>query len=144
MSNSSAQLMYRIFHPTTARGVYSHRSYCSEKGLDVPEGFSEFYMEMLCRHDPDATNTPTIYTDVFLRGSLTAENSRDKIFGFTDALQFSRWFSPYEIKMLSHFGFKVAKMQVEVYGIFEHQMITSQGVFYNTEILEVFSLEDFK
>lgn len=128
---------YRVFHPVTGRGAYSHLSYCDKNGIGIEFDMKHLYELMIDRHSSDYKRHPMLFDDTKLFSNVVTD---DVIYGFNTLDQFKMWFSHEDRELLDKLGFKLLKMSVSECIIYKKQMVIPFDHFMWCNVDEVFNL----
>lgn len=135
--------MFRIAHKITARGVYSHNSYCYLESLPYEHPYLEDISTLHGSYE-NTKRTPCRGYDVFISSSLNplVDNTTKYIYGFNTLDDLKRWFSIDERTTLKGLGFHVLELEVEEYALYTRQMITPLEHFKSCVLINTLPLQD--
>lgn len=135
--------MYRICHKVTARGVYSHNSYCYQKDL------SQYHYDELDRMAERHGSSDNIKRTPCRGDEQWIEDTMDKplcfwdlIYGFNSLEQLKRWFNYEELEMLHNYGFHIITLEVNNYCLYSKQMVVDLNDFLNYDVVEVLNINE--
>ena len=129
--------MYRVAHPTTLHGVYTHDS------DEFPPSHLVYITELANTHNC-LKRTPNIYEDEYVATTLSFinESLADAVYGTCSKKQLMRWFNKKELRDLHSLGFKLYKFKTSCYKIYQRQTITDLCTWLKSE-KEVIDIKNF-
>ena len=137
---------FRIAHKVTARGVYSHNSYCRDSNL--MEYIEDDLDVMSYRHSDNILKTPCLRDDSFLfANKFYGDNlirlgvEYDNIYCFNSIEQLKSWFTDDELilfhsKMFHIIEFSVNE-QLGCYKVYDKQCIVPLVCFLDDNIASI-------
>jgi len=138
---------YRIFHPVSARGCYSHVYYCHTNDVEINTQHLNYLKDMAMRHGhvENSRKTPCLFDDDLIHAGWSNNRNEDdapiyQIFCFSSIKQMLDWFTFEELEELHNIGFKLAKFECDVYNLYKKQCTIPLNTFKECEIISVTSL----